>query len=368
MCNYLDTTIVSKIRLQTNSIPVQKTFKKQVQVLMNMEINGFAATRPESELTPHEYQDTLESGEVAIEITHCGICHSDIHLIDNEWGMSDYPFIPGHEIVGRVVEAGNDSRLSEGDRVGVGWQCGSCHSCEHCEAGEQHNCAEQEATCVGRNGGYADTIVVDSGFAFKLPDSLDSATTAPMMCGGITVYTPLSKYTSSGDHVAVLGLGGLGHFAVKFAAAMGHEVTVLSTSPSKREAAKELGADRLVDTTKEGALDELRGTFDCIINTAPASLDWEAYIATLAPNGVFAQVGAAPQPLEVSAFSLLAQDKQVVGSHIGSPDKIREMLRFAAQNDVEATIQAYNMKDVNEALDHVRRGDAQFRVVLQNEE
>lgn len=328
-----------------------------------MKISGYAATKPRSQLSQHDYEDTVGADDVAVEITHCGICHSDIHLIDGEMPMGDFPFIPGHEIAGRVTATGdNVTRLARGDRVGVGWQCNSCKTCEWCTKGEQHNCPEQQATCVGRNGGYADSIVVDKDFAFHLPSGLDSHDAAPMMCGGITVYTPLTEHARPGDHVAITGLGGLGHFGVLFADAMGLETTVISTSPDKEEDAHSLGADHFIHTD---SLDDAQNTFDLTVNTAPADLDWDAHLAALRPKGTFAQVGATPGSIEFQPFGLFPQDKKIVGSHIGSPEQIRSMLRFAATNNVEAMTEPYDMADVNEALDHVRAGDATYRVVLQ---
>lgn len=329
-----------------------------------MQFNGYAAHGPQETLSTHEYDDTLDDNDVAVQITHCGICHSDLHLIDGEMPMGDFPFIPGHEIVGTITSTGSHvTALNEGDRVGVGWQCNSCKECEWCLDGEQHNCPEQQATCVGRNGGYADGIIVDKDFAIPVPENVSSESAAPMMCGGITVYTPLSKYAEPGDNVAIVGLGGLGHFGVLFSDNMGCNTTVISTSPGKEQQAKELGANTFIEATQE-QLSETKNEFDVIINTAPANLDWDAYLGALRPKGSFVQVGASPGSIDFEPFGLFPADKKIVGSHIGSPSRIQEMLNFAATNQIEAATQQYNLENVNQALDDVRNGEARFRAVL----
>lgn len=330
-----------------------------------MKINGYAAHEPGADLTNYDYEAELGANEVALKITHCGICHSDIHLVDGEMPMGNFPFIPGHEIVGEITDVGDNVNAKEkGDRVAVGWQCNSCKDCQWCLQGEQHNCPEQQATCVGRNGGFADGIIVDEDFAFHVPDDLNSEDAAPMMCGGITTYTPLSEHASTGDHVAIVGLGGLGHFAVRFADEMGLETTVISTSPEKHGSAQDLGADHFVEADE---LSDVEGRFDVMVNTAPAQLPWDEHLASLRQNGVFVQVGAAPGSIEFQPFNLFPMDRKVVGSHIGSPEQIQEMLRFAARNQIQAKTDLYEFDEVNEALDNVRDGAVRHRAVLKRQ-
>lgn len=329
-----------------------------------MDISGYAVHKAQGELNEHTYTDEVGSTDVVIEITHCGICHSDLHLIDDEWGMSNFPFIPGHEIIGTVTQVGKEvTHLTKGQRVGVGWQCNSCHHCEWCMSGEHENCPKQQPTCIGRNGGFAHAIVVNSDFAIPIPQGMKSATTAPMLCGGITVYKPLREYANPSDHVAVVGIGGLGHFAVQFAAAMGCEVTAITTHPEQSDEIFALGAENVIDATHADALTNAENSFDVIINTAPASLDWQAYIQTLRPRGTFVQVGAGPT-MQVEPFGLLAADKQVVGSHIGSPAMIADMLTFADENGVKAVIEEFGVSEINAAVNHSKAGKAQYRVVL----
>jgi uncharacterized zinc-type alcohol dehydrogenase-like protein len=327
-----------------------------------MKFNGYAAHEAGEDLAEHKYNADLGDHDVAIKISHCGICHSDIHLVDGDMPMGDFPFIPGHEIVGEITQTGSQvTAKSPGDRVAVGWQCNSCKDCEWCLQGEQHNCPEQQATCVGRNGGFADGIIVNEDFAFHVPDDVQSQDAAPMMCGGITTYTPLSEHATPGDHVAIIGLGGLGHFAVRFADEMGLETTVISTSPEKQGSARNLGADHFVEADD---LNDIQGRFDVTVNTAPADLDWDAHIAALRPNGTFVQVGATPGRIDFEPFNMFSMDRQIVGSHIGSPKQIQEMLRFAARNNIQAQTELYSFDDVNEALDAVRQGDVRHRAVL----
>jgi uncharacterized zinc-type alcohol dehydrogenase-like protein len=229
--------------------------------------------------------------------------------------------------------------------------------------GEHENCSQQQPTCIGRNGGFAHNIVVDADFAVPVPEGMHSATTAPMLCGGITVYKPLREYARPGDHVAVVGIGGLGHFAVQFAAAMGCEVTAITTHPENEDELYELGAENVVNAKDADQLKAVANSFDVIINTAPAPLDWGAYIQSLRPRGTFVQVGAGPT-MDIEPFGLLAADKKVVGSHIGSPAMIAEMLIFADQNGVEGVIEEFGISQINEAVNYSRDGKASYRVVL----
>ncbi len=326
-------------------------------------IHGYAAMEPEGDLEQWEYDPgDLDKDEIAISIDYCGICHSDVHLVDDDWGVSSYPFIPGHEIVGTVSSTGADAdRFDQEDRVAVGWQAGSCGMCEWCDVGKENLCPKQQPTAIGRNGGFADAINVAERFAFRVPDDLDGERTAPLLCGGITMYTPLRQVDSS-DRVGIVGMGGLGHFGVQFADAKGCHVTVFSTSPGKGSDAEELGADSFVHARDTSAIaDE---ALDFIISTVPAELDWNAYVDALRPEGRLCNVGAVPGDISVDARKLLAGKKGVIGSNTGGRKEIEEMLAFVARHDIGAVVESYDITDVNEAFDRVRSGDARYRVVL----
>src|SRR5580658_2255163 len=263
-------------------------------------IQGFAVHAAGAELLPLKYDPgELRPQDIEVRITHCGVCHSDLSLIDNDWGMSHYPFIPGHEIVGTVRQVGATvSHFAPGDRVGIGWQADSCGHCEWCRRGEENLCAQAQPTCVGRHGGYADAVRVNARFAVKLPEGLDSNAAAPLLCGGITVYSPLRDAgISPASRVGVIGIGGLGHLALQFARAFGAEVTAFSTSPAKEPDARSLGADHFVNTRETKTLKKLAGNFDLILSTVEADQDWNAYIAALRPNGVLCFVGVPPSVL-----------------------------------------------------------------------
>lgn len=310
---------------------------------------------------------TLKDWDVEIAISHCGICHSDIHLIDNDWGNTVYPFIPGHEIIGQVRAIGHAVKhLSIGDRVGVGWQCGVCFSCDLCTSGYENLCPQSQPTCVGRNGGYANGIRVDSRFAFPIPSVLTSENAAPLLCGGITVYSPFREYdVKPKDKVAIVGVGGLGHLAVQFARAMGCEVTAVSHSANKEDEARSLGAHRFINSSNTSLMSQAKGSFDFVLSTVSVDVNWQMYLDLLSPNGTLCFVGAPPTQINLQLMDVLMGQKRVCGSVIGSPHRIKEMLRFAARHDIQAMTELYSIGQVNEALDRVREGKVRYRAVLE---
>jgi uncharacterized zinc-type alcohol dehydrogenase-like protein len=310
----------------------------------------------------------LGANEVEIKISHCGICFSDIHLIDNDWGMSKYPFIPGHEIVGTVVAVGSGVKdRTMGERVGVGWQAGSCGICEWCRQGDEHLCAKSQPTCVGRNGGFADKVRVNSKFAIPVPEALESENAAPLMCGGITVYSPLRNHgVRPSSRVGVIGIGGLGHLGIQFAKAFGAEVTAFSTSKEKEEEARKLGAHNFVNTRDTGALKKIAGSFDLLLSTVSADQDWQAYVAALRPKGMLCIVGAAPSPIQLQAFPLISGQKAVSGSPTGSPRDLYEMLDVAARHGVKAVTERFAMAKANDAVAKVKKSQVRYRAVLAN--
>jgi alcohol/geraniol dehydrogenase (NADP+) len=329
-------------------------------------ISAFAALAAKEQLTPFTYEPAaLGPNDVEIEISHCGICHSDIHLIDNDWASSSYPLVPGHEIVGTVAAVGNACALEPGQRVGVGWQRSACLQCELCRAGHENLCATQQATCVGNHGGFADRIRLDGRFAFPLPPSLDAAATAPLLCAGVTVFAPLRRWgVRAGSSVGVIGIGGLGHLALRFLRAMGAKVTAFTSSPDKREEAVRLGANDAASSTNVKEIRSHSNRFDMLLCTAPGRLDWISYLETLKPNGVLCLVGAPPGLVQFSPAQLLLTQRIICGSDIGSPGAIREMLAFAAEHEIGAQIETAPLSDVNAALLRVRKNQARYRMVL----
>jgi uncharacterized zinc-type alcohol dehydrogenase-like protein len=332
-------------------------------------IHGLAAHAAGAQLLPYKYDaGELGENEVEIKISHCGICLSDVHLINNDWGMSKYPFIPGHEIVGTVTAVGGAVRDRQvGERVGVGWQADSCGICEYCRQGDEHLCAQSQPTCVGRNGGYADAIRVNSRFAIPVPEQLESENVAPLLCAGITVYTPLRNHgVRPSSRVGVIGIGGLGHLGLQFARAFGAEVTAFSTSKDKEEEAKSMGAHHFVNTRDTATLKKMTGEFDLLLSTVSADQDWQAYINALRPKGTLCVVGVPPSPLQIQAFSLIGGQKNLSGSPIGSPRDLHEMLDVAARHSVKAITERFPMAKANDAVDKVKKNQVRYRAVLAN--
>ena len=333
------------------------------------EIHGLAVHAAGAHLLPYKFDPgELQPDEVEIKISHCGICHSDIALIDNDWGFSKYPFIPGHEIVGTVVAVGANVRDRQPrQRVGVGWQANSCGICEWCRQGDEHLCAQAQPTCVGRNGGFADRIRVNSRFAIPIPEALESETVAPLLCGGITVYAPLRNHgVRPSSRVGVIGIGGLGHIGIQFAKAFGAEVTAFSTSKDKEAEAKSLGAHQFVNTRDTGALKKVAGSFDFLLSTVAADQDWQGYVNALRPKGVMCVVGIPPSPIQVQAFSLIGQQRAVSGSPTGSPRDLHEMLNVAARHGVKALTERFAMGKANDAVAKVKKNQIRYRAVLTN--
>lgn len=333
------------------------------------QIQGLAAHAAGAELLPFKYQPgELGARDVEIGISHCGICHSDLHLISNDWGISQYPFIPGHEVVGKVTAVGAEVRsLQVGQRVGLGWQSNSCGECEWCTKGLENLCAKAEATCVHRHGGYADRVRANARFVIPIPDALASENAAPLLCGGITVYNPLrSNGVNPSSRVGVVGIGGLGHLAIQFARVFGAEVTAFSTSPEKEAEAKALGAHRFVNTRESRSLKDVAGSFDFILNTANADQDWGVYIQALRPTGTLCFVGVPPSPVSLQVFPLISGLRTVTGSPIGSPHQLREMLDVAARHGVKAQTESFPMAKANEAIEKVKKNKVRYRAVLAN--
>ena len=332
--------------------------------------NAYAATAAHGPLEPFSYSPgEIGSEEVEIQVTHCGLCHSDLSMLDNEWGFSQYPFVPGHEVTGTIVAMGDGAKgLAIGQRVGLGWTAHSCLACHECLSGDQHLCATAQGTIVGRHGGFADRVRAQWTWVRPLPDALDMAKTGPLLCGGITVFAPLLVYNvPSTARVGIIGIGGLGHMALQFANKWGCEVHAFTTSDSKEAEARKLGAHHVHNTKQDGALKKLARSLDLIISTINAPQDVPGLLDTLAPKGRLHNVGAVLKPLEVPAFGLIAGQKSVSGSPTGSPAAIDHMLTFSARHSVAPITETYPMSKVNEAVERLRSGKARYRIVLVND-
>jgi alcohol/geraniol dehydrogenase (NADP+) len=337
---------------------------------MNSKIKAYAALNQGQALQPYEYEPgQLGAEQVEIKVEYCGICHSDLSMLDNEWGFSSYPLVAGHEIVGPVVAAGPlVKRVKVGDRVGLGWNSGSCLSCPQCLSGNHNLCSSGEGTIVGRPGGFAERVRCHWIWAAPMPAGVDPAAGGPLLCGGITVFNPLVQFgVRPTDRTGVVGVGGLGHMALQFLNKWGCEVTAFTSNDSKREAAKKLGAHQTVNSTDSAALKKIAGSLDFIVVTANVTLDWGALIGALAPKGRIHFVGAVLAPIPVAAFALLTGQKSVSGSPTGSPSVVDQMLAFCARHQIAPIIEPFPMSRVNDALERLRSGKARYRIVLQND-
>ena len=333
------------------------------------QFQGLAAHAAGAELLTLRYDPgKLGPQEVEIAITHCGISHSDIHLISNDWGISHFPFIPGHEIVGTVAAVGSEVRSLEiGQRVGLGWHSNSCGQCEWCMSGQENLCATCEGTCVHRHGGYADSVRANAHFVVPIPDVLESEQAAPLLCAGITVYNPMRLHgVNPSSRVGVVGIGGLGHLAIQFASIFGAHVTAFSTSLAKEADAHALGAHHFVNSRESKAMKEVAGSLDFLLSTVNADQDWGAYLQTLRPNGTLWFVGIPPSPVSAHAFPLISGLRTIAGSPVGSPFRIREMLDVTARHGVKAMTERFPMASANEAIAKVKKGKVRYRAVLAN--
>jgi len=307
----------------------------------------------------------LGAEEVEVAVEHCGVCHSDLSVLNNEWGISQYPAILGHEVIGRVTALGTNAKgLEVGQRVGVGWNSGCDMHCFQCMTGNHHLCPRVQPTIVGHRGGFATHLRSQWPWVFPLPEGLDGADAGPLLCGGITVFSPLAMYARPTDRVGIVGIGGLGHMAVKFAAAYGCDVTAFTSSESKFDEARGFGANHVVSSKDSAAIKKLAGSLDLVISTVNATLDWDAMIATLGPNGRLHNVGAVPEPIPVAAFSLIPHQLSISGSPSGSPAAIRTMLDFASRHRIAPQNEHFPMSRINEAFARLESGKARYRIVL----
>jgi uncharacterized zinc-type alcohol dehydrogenase-like protein len=338
--------------------------------------SAFAAASARAPLAPVSIE-RREPGphDVLIEILFCGVCHSDIHQARDEWGGAIFPMVPGHEIVGRVAQVGASvTRLAVGDIAGVGCMVDSCRACAPCHQHLEQFCAEGTALTYNSTemdrktptyGGYSSHVVVTEHFALKIPAGLDPAGAAPLLCAGITTYSPLRQWScKEGDRVGVVGLGGLGHMAVKLAAAMGAEVTMFSTSAAKEADARRLGAHGFELSTNEATFQKLAGAFDLLIDTISAPHDYNKYLRMLRPLGTMVLVGAPPEPAPVAAFALIGGNRRLVGSQIGGIAETQEMLDYCAEHGIVSDVEVIPIQQINEAYERMLRADVRYRFVI----
>jgi uncharacterized zinc-type alcohol dehydrogenase-like protein len=307
----------------------------------------------------------LGNEEVEVAVEHCGLCHSDLSVLNNEWGFSQFPAVLGHEVTGHIVAAGPATKgVSVGQRVGVGWNAVSCMHCHQCMSGNHNLCPESVPTIVGHKGGFATQVRAHWAWAIPIPQKLPSADAGPLLCGGVTVFSPLAMHAKPRDRVGVVGIGGLGHLAVKFAAKFGCEVTAFTSSESKFGEARGFGAHHVVSSRDSSAIQKLAGMLDLVLVTVNVPLDWPALINTLAPNGRIHFVGAVTDPIPVSVWPLIVGQRNLSGSPIGSPTAIATMLEFAARHNIAPQTEHFPMSRINEAFEHLAAGKARYRIVL----
>lgn len=339
-----------------------------------IQTTGYAAHSANEQLQPWNFERReVGNHDVQIEIQYCGVCHSDIHNIKNEWFPGIFPMVPGHEIVGRIVKVGDHAKKFKiGDLAGVGTYVDSCRECEDCKNGHEVFCAENVQTynSLDRSrqptyGGYSNTIVVNEDYVFRISEKLDLAATAPLLCAGVTTYSPLQKWkVGKGHKLGVVGLGGLGHMAVKFGVALGAEVTVFSTSPNKEEDAKKLGAHHFVVSKDEAQMKAVFHSFDFILDTVSANHDINPYIGILRTNGVYINVGLPSKPWEISSFSVVLGNKVITGSGHGGLEEAQQMLDFCAEHNIVSDIELIDMKDIDSAFERLEKGDVRYRFVI----
>ncbi len=344
---------------------------------MSKNILGYAAQTATAKLAPFEFQRRVKrNNDVEIEILYCGVCHSDLHQARDDWGFSTYPLVPGHEIVGKVISVGADvTKFKIGDTVGVGCMVDSCQTCAPCEQGLEQYCEEgntQTYNGIDRHdhtptfGGYSERIVVSDKFVLKVPEKLDLKAVAPLLCAGITTWSPLKHWKISKDSkVAVIGLGGLGHMGLKLANALGAHVTLFSRSPGKEDDARRLGAHEIVISTNEAEMAAVKGKFDLIIDTVPNKHDLNPYIATLSMNGTLVLVGYLGElDPALNTMPLIIGRKAVAGSAIGGIAETQEMLDFCGQHNITADIEMINIQEINEAYERMLKSDVKYRFVI----
>jgi len=336
-----------------------------------MKVVSYAAHEPHGRLEPSVYDaGPLGPDEVDVAVTHCGICHTDVAIVDNEWGFSKYPVVAGHEAVGVVAAIGanvDSTRLRVGQRVGVGAISGACMKCEHCLAGNHNLCPGRDDTVLrGHRGAFASHVRASNWhFAYPIPDEIASEHAGPLLCAGITVFTPLLRHgVRPTDRVAVVGIGGLGHLALQFMSKWGCDVTAISSSSDKEEQARAFGARHFINAGDPNGLKNAANSFEFMLSAVSGDLPWDDYVATLKPQGKLCIVGGAKKPISVNMLSLLLREKVIAGGIPGSPVETSQMLAFAARHGIKPMVETFPMSQISQALEHVRQGKPRFRAVL----
>ncbi|WP_109300704.1 NAD(P)-dependent alcohol dehydrogenase [Aquimarina sp. AU474] len=330
-------------------------------------VHTYAAKEAGAALEPYQYElPDIRDEQVDIKVHYCGICHSDLSMINNEWGNAQFPLVPGHEVVGEIIATGsNVKNIKKGDYVGLGWFSESCMHCDQCMNGSHNLCATKEEVIVGRHGGFADYVRCHWSWAIPLPKEIDMSKAGPLFCGGITVFNPImSTNVKPTNKVGVIGIGGLGHMAVQFLNKWGCEVIAFSSNPNKKDEILKMGAHKVVNSRDSSEMGKINGTLDFILNTTNVTLDWPGYLRVLAPKGKLHNVGAVLEPMGIPAFSLIGGDKSVSGSPLGSPALTRKMLEFCVRHNIYPITEEFSLDNVNEALNHLKEGKARYRVVL----
>jgi uncharacterized zinc-type alcohol dehydrogenase-like protein len=330
-------------------------------------VKAYAALNAGENLKPYEYESkTLEQNEIRIKVHSCGICQSDISAIDNSWDKSKYPMIAGHEIIGEVIEiASNSSMHKIGDTVGLGWHSGYCNNCDYCDVGDHNFCSNTKKTVFSQFGGFAEEVVAEEESVIPIPLKLNLEDAGPLLCGGITVFTPIVEFGINEKHkVGVIGIGGLGHLAIQFYKALGCHVTAFTNSQDKNDFIKKMGADDVVSSTDQVTLKNLGAKFDLLISTVNVSLDWNLYLNIIKPRGRLHFVGAVLEPIKSSVFSLMAGRRSISGSPVGSPKNIKKMLNFCVEHNIKPIVEHFKFSDINKAIEKVRSNQVRFRAVL----
>mgnify|MGYP006125044351 FL=1 len=330
-------------------------------------IKAYAAMSKGSSLELYEYEaEPLKPNEVNIKVESCGICHSDISAIDGSWGISKYPMVAGHEVIGEIIGTGSDVSLHKiGDRVGLGWHSGYCNDCVQCDAGDHNFCSSTKKTVFSQHGGFAEQVTADQVSVISIPTGVKHEDAGPLLCGGITVFTPIVEFNINKNHkVGIIGIGGLGHLALKFYKALGCHVTAFTNSNDKDNLLESLGADVIVSSTDKSKIKNLVGQFDLIISTVNVKLDWNLFLSTIKPRGRLHFVGAVLAPIETSVFSLMSGRKSISGSPVGSPNNIRKMLDFCAQHNISPMTEHFKFSEINSAIEKLRNNRIRFRAVL----
>jgi alcohol/geraniol dehydrogenase (NADP+) len=333
-------------------------------------IHALAASAAHGKLEAFNYDPgPLGDDQVEIEVQYCGICHSDLSMLNDDFHWTRYPFVPGHEAIGTVSAMGRNAKtVSLGQTVGLGWNSGSCLACPPCLAGDQNMCRYLELTIVGRHGAFATRVRCHWVWATPIPQGVDAAVAGPLLCAGVTVFNPLVQHhVRPTARVGVIGIGGLGHLALQFFNKWGCDVTAFSSSAGKAEEARRMGAHHVVDTHSAEGLEKVAGSFDFILSTVTASLDWSLYLNALAPKGHLHVVGAVPEPIAVGAFSLIGAQHSLGGSPSGAPGTVATMLEFCARHGIRPVTEEFPMSRANEALAHLEAGKARYRIVLKND-